>query len=149
MADQDAESRSELRDRIVKLRRCREERKTASGRRPRRTLCKSDRAEILRKTGSRCHFCGGEIRGVWDADHVLAHSAGGRHSVDNYLPAHRTCNNYRWDYLAEEFELIVKLGIWIRTEIEYGTRIGRTIESAFSKHESRATARRRRRSNAA
>lgn len=149
MADRDAESRSELRDRIVKLRRSREERKAASGRRPRRTLRKSERAEILKKTGSRCHLCGDEIRGAWDADHVLAHSAGGHHSVDNYLPAHRTCNNYRWDYLAEEFELIVKLGIWIRTEIEYGTRIGRMIESVFSKHESRVTARRRRRSNAA
>lgn len=33
-------------------------------------------------------------------------------SADNFLPAHSTCNNYRWDYLAEEFELILKLGVW-------------------------------------
>ena len=29
--------------------------------------------------------------------------------MDNYLPAHATCNNYRWDYTAAEFQEILKL----------------------------------------
>ena len=37
-------------------------------------LTQSDRDEILRKTGGRCHICGGKIKGNWQADHVLAHS---------------------------------------------------------------------------
>ena len=65
----------------------------------------------------------------------MAHSVGGSNSFENYLPAHRTCNNYRWDYLPEEFQLILKLGVWARTQIEQGTRVGRFIEQRFSKYE--------------
>jgi hypothetical protein len=45
------------------------------------------------------------------ASRVIAHSAGGTHEVDNYLPAHSTCDNCRWDYLPEEFQYILKLGV--------------------------------------
>ena len=76
---------------------------------------------IILKTDSRCHICGGEIEGIWEADHVLSHSKGGSHSIENYLPAHKICNNYRWDYLPEEFQVIMKLGILLRTEIEKET----------------------------
>lgn len=69
----------------------------------RQSLTKDERLLVLSKTDSRCHICGGKIDGAWDADHVLSHSKGGVHSEDNYLPAHKTCNNYRWEYLAEEF----------------------------------------------
>ena len=72
----------------------------------------------------------------------MAHSAGGSHSVDNYLPAHAACNNYRWDYLPEEFQLILKLGVWARTEIERQTPVGLSIAKAFSAKEA-ALARRR------
>ena len=50
----------------------------------RMVLSKSDREIILRKTEARCHICGGEIDGPWQADHVLAHSVGGEHAVDNW-----------------------------------------------------------------
>ena len=44
----------------------------------------------------------GFIERQCQADHVLAHSAGGGNRLeDNYLPAHALCNNYRWDYLSE------------------------------------------------
>ena len=29
--------------------------------------------------------------------------------MHNYLAAHAICNNYRWNYGAEEFQLILKL----------------------------------------
>jgi 5-methylcytosine-specific restriction endonuclease McrA len=96
-----------------------------SGRVPRRALTRADRGELLLKTGGRCHICGGTIDGNdWEADHVLAHGSGGAHAIDNYLPAHSLCNNYRWYYDAEEFQWILKPGVWVRTHIEKETRLG-------------------------
>jgi hypothetical protein len=100
----------------------------------------------LGSTRKRCHICGGEIAPDerWQADHVLAHSGGGAHATDNYLPAHALCNNYRWDYLPEEFQLILKLGVWVRTQVERGTSIGIAVGEAFVAHERHREARRRR-----
>ena len=105
---------------------------------PRATLTRADRAKVLGKTCRRCHICGGIIdANDWQADHVLAHSTGGTHSVENYLPAHFICNNYRWHYGAEEFQWILKLGVWLRTKIEMESRIGRQAGQSFCEHESR------------
>jgi len=107
-------------------------------------LTKAERAEVLSKTGGRCHICGGAIEAeAWQADHVLAHSAGGKHSVDNYLAAHSICNNYRWHYDAEEFQWILKIGVWMRTQIENETTIGREAGEKFCEHERRRTRRRK------
>ena len=73
----------------------------------------------------------------------MPHSAGGTRSVDNYLPAHNTCNNHRRDYLPEEFQLIMKLGVWAKTQIETDTRAGRTIGEKFAQHEKRRRTRRK------
>jgi len=80
---------------------------------------------------------------MWQADHVMAHSAGGVHEVDNYLPAHSLCNNYRWDYLPEEFQYILKLGVWTRTQIERGTLLGDNVASSFAGHEAGRVKRRK------
>jgi len=111
--------------------------------RKRQRLTPEERAQILNKTDSRCHICGGAIDGKWDADHVLSHSKGGEHSVDNYLPAHKTCNNYRWDYLSAEFQEIMKLGIWLRTQIENKTELGLQSAAKFSQYEKKRASRRR------
>ena len=76
------------------------------------------------------------------ASRVIAHSAGGTHEVDNYLPAHTTCDNCRWDYLPEEFQYILKLGVWARTQIEHGTTLGNSVASAFAGYETRRANRR-------
>ena len=99
--------------------------RSTSNRRRRASLSNLQRARVLAKTGGRCHICGGLIAGGWQADHVLAHSGGGGHSEDNYLPAHALCNNYRWDYSAEEFQLILKFGVWARTQVETDKPLGR------------------------
>ena len=126
-----------LRERLITLRALREQNKAAN-RRPRGTgLTRTDRALVFQSTGGKCHICGGKIDGPWQADHIKAHSAGGTHVMDNYLPAHRTCNNYRWDYLAEEFEIILKLGVWARTQVEVGSEVGCAVEQEFSKYEAR------------
>jgi hypothetical protein len=110
----------------------------------RATLTRPERDDVLRKTGGRCHICGGLIgANDWQADHVLAHSTGGKHSADNFLASHSVCNNYRWHYDAEEFQWILKLGAWMRTQIEKGTPIGWKAGQQFCKYECRRAKRRK------
>jgi 5-methylcytosine-specific restriction endonuclease McrA len=109
----------------------------------RRSMPKADRENILRKTDGNCHLCGGAVGADWHADHVLAHSAGGAHNPENYLAAHPLCNNYRWDYVPEEFAYVLKLGVWAKTEIERRTRLGRYIAGAFLEYERKRRNRRR------
>ena len=110
----------------------------------RQRLTKADREEVLRKTGRRCHICGGLIDGNdWQADHVMAHSTGGEHAVDNFLPAHTICNNYRWHYGPEEFQWILKLGVWLKTQIVEDKPIGRTAGQAFCDNDCRRAGRRK------
>jgi hypothetical protein len=109
----------------------------------RRSLSALQRAEVFQKTAGRCHICGGTIEGAWQADHVLAHSGGGTHVSDNYLPAHTLCNNYRWDYSSAEFQQILKLGVWLRTQIERKTQIGKIAAKLYLMHEALREKRRR------
>ena len=112
--------------------------------RARQRLSAAERNVIFTKTGGRCHVCGGTIHGAWQADHVFPHSGGGRHAADNYLPAHALCNNYRWDYTAEEFQQILKLGVWIRTQIERRTPLGLRVAKSFLAYEAARERRRKR-----
>jgi 5-methylcytosine-specific restriction endonuclease McrA len=109
----------------------------------RESLSGIERDQVLAKTGGRCHICGGLIEGKWEADHVFSHSLGGEHSLDNYLPAHSICNGYRWFYEPEEFQWILKLGVWLRTLIERETPLGQRAATAFWKHECVRAARRK------
>lgn len=109
----------------------------------RQPLTNAQRQHIFRKTNGRCHICGGEITGTWHADHVFPHSAGGAHSADNYIPAHNLCNNYRWDFTPDEFQLILRLGVWVKTQILHETQIGRLAAERFVAHERSLTRRRR------
>jgi 5-methylcytosine-specific restriction endonuclease McrA len=95
----------------------------------------SDRDLILRKTGGRCHICGGKIKGNWQADHVLARSVGGKPTIENYLPAHKLCNHYRWDYSAGEFQYILRIGVWTCTKIRKQSKIGLEVAKGFVAHE--------------
>ncbi|UCH85108.1 MAG: HNH endonuclease [Candidatus Latescibacterota bacterium] len=108
----------------------------------RQRLTAAQRKRILSKTGARCHICGGKIKDRWQADHVFPHSAGGGSCEDNYLAAHALCNNYRWDYTAEEFRQVLKLGVWARTQIDKETPVGQRVAKGFMSSE---RARRRRR----
>jgi len=139
---------SDLVSELVRLHEMRETRKAAgkaNGGIARQSLKPAERARVLAKTDSRCHICGGPIepgtRG-WHADHVLAHSAGGTHNVDNYLPACATCNNYRWDYGHEEFQWILKLGVWLRTQVERRTKLGSHAAELFMAYEAKRVTRR-------
>jgi len=129
---------------VAHLRKLRHERRDG----PRRVTARSrptrgDREAIAAKTGGRCHICGGLLDPTWEADHVLAVSSGGASRVDNFLAAHSLCNNYRWNYGAEEFQWVLKIGVWARLVIEGDTPLGRTMAAQFSAYEHRRTLRRR------
>lgn len=110
----------------------------------RKRLSKKAKTELLEKTGSRCHICGGEIEDDnWHADHVLPHAKGGLDDSINFLPAHAICNSYRKAYEPEEFQWILKLGVWLKTQIEKGTSIGDQASAQFFKYEKRRSARSR------
>lgn len=110
-------------------------------------LSRAKRKEVFQKTGGRCHICGGEINSDdWQADHVLAHSTGGVHDVANYLPAHSLCNNYRWHYGTDEFQWILKLGVWLRPQIETKTSAGKAAGEKFVAYEQRRGRRRKKNS---
>ena len=98
---------------------------------------------VLAKTGRRCHICGGDVSARWQADHVLAHSGGGAHSAANYLPAHTLCNKYRWDYDPEEFQWVLKIGVWARKLMEDGSQLGSEMLRCFFNYEVHRQRRRR------
>jgi 5-methylcytosine-specific restriction endonuclease McrA len=109
----------------------------ASGRSARKRLTAAQREQVLAKTDGRCHICGGKVGAKWQADHVRAYGQGGQHTEDNYLAAHALCNNYRWHYLPEEFQYIMKLGVWAKYQIEKDTAVGEKIAAGFVQHERR------------
>ena len=136
-----------LKERFIALRETRNARHDAgrATRARRRTLRPSEREIVLQKTGRRCHICGGETITDWQADHVLAHSGGGLHSVENYLPAHTLCNNYRWDYEPEEFQWVLKIGVWARKQMEGSSALGSEMLRRFAAYENHRIGRRVRR----
>jgi hypothetical protein len=79
----------------------------------------------------------------WQADHVLAHAGGGPHSIETFLPAHALCNNYRWDYDPEEFQWVLKIGVWARRQMESESAFGRTMLERFFDYELQRQSRRR------
>ena len=110
----------------------------------RKSLSKTERLKVLNKTDGKCHICGGDVeQEKWQADHVLAYSGGGNHGVENYLPAHGLCNHYRWDYLPEEFHEILRLGVWLRTQIQNETKVGFDAADKFLKYEHQRISRRK------
>jgi HNH endonuclease len=129
-----------------RLRVLHERRKKLSRPARRLSLTAKERAAVLDKTGTRCHLCGGRVRkgNPFAADHVLAHAAGGKHALDNYLAAHGLCNGCRWFYSPEEFKWILRMGIWARKQMEdKNTRIGLDMLPAFWKHEKASRKRRK------
>ena len=115
--------------------------------RKRQSLTPSERQAIMNKTGGRCHICGGKIERDWTAGHVFAHAQGGLHGTGNYLPAHPICNQYRWFFGPEEFQWILKLGVWFRTQIQTKKSNALRLAEEFLLHEARRERRRKKKSN--
>ena len=135
---------NDLQTRLIDLRRERENIKDLHRGARRKALTAGIRKDIEQKTGGRCHICGGTLQQDWVVDHVSPHSGGGDDEISNALPACRLCNNYKWDYLPEEFQMILKLGVWVRTQVEKGRGLGPDIAREFTEYEARRAARTKR-----
>jgi hypothetical protein len=137
---------------LARLRRLHERRAaqhkaSRKNKRRRKTLRSAEREKVLAVTKKRCHICGGKIAERWQADHILAFSSLEENSPENYLPAHALCNNYRWDYGWEEFQWILKMGVWSRTLMKNslpGNGLGRRMAVAFFSYEQGVDKRRKR-----
>src|ERR1700683_4939137 len=95
------------------------------------------RPEILKKTGSRCHICGGGIPtgGYWEADHVHPAAAGGDNKIENFLAAHGQCNSAKLNHGGEEFQWVLKIGVWAKKQIEGRTVLGAQMLKLFYENE--------------
>ena len=93
----------------------------------RSSLTAVQRRTILSKTNGTCHVCGVPVGERWQADHVIQHSRGGAHSIDNYLPICRECNRLRWSYSPEVIRLMLRFGILTKHEIRHDTKLGRLL----------------------
>jgi hypothetical protein len=89
------------------------------------------RPEILKKTASRCHICGGGIPtgSYWEADHVYPAAAGGDDKTDNFLAAHGLCT--KSDHQGEEFQWVLKIGVWAKKQMEGRTVLGPEMLKLF------------------
>ncbi len=107
-------------------------------------LSKKDKILILEKTNYKCHVCGGSVSlDAFEADHVEVHSSSANNKIDNFLPACRTCNNYRWFYEPDEIKWILKLGVWLKTQITNGSITGKLVAEKFIQHEIKRVDRRK------
>lgn len=62
----------------------------------RRKLNKKERELVYNKYGGRCAYCGKEIEYVdMQVDHAKSLKTGGSDTIDNMLPACRSCNHYK------------------------------------------------------
>lgn len=141
-----------LRDLHEKRRNLRKDRKKLKQER-RRSLTEEERADAFKKTGGNCHLCGGDISESGDGelpkeyrfvvDHIVPKAVGGGDSRDNYLAAHGLCNGCKWFYSPEEFQWILRIGVWARKQMEDATKIGREMRVPFLQNEEAVRKRRK------
>jgi 5-methylcytosine-specific restriction endonuclease McrA len=62
--------------------------------------------KVLKKTGGHCAYCGDELSGNFDIDHVHPRAKGGSNADDNLMPACKWCNNKKRDKTVEEFRAV-------------------------------------------
>ena len=75
----------------------------------RRKLTKAERQAVYDKCGGHCAYCGCKITmKQMQVDHVQPISINGDDSLDNMLPACRSCNYYKGAELLETFRRYVE-----------------------------------------
>jgi 5-methylcytosine-specific restriction endonuclease McrA len=82
-----------------------------SERTKRRKLSKDERKQVYEKCNGHCAYCGAQIEfKEMQVDHVDAFRFGGADTVDNMLPACRSCNHYKSTMDIETFRIMI--GRW-------------------------------------
>jgi 5-methylcytosine-specific restriction endonuclease McrA len=107
------------------------------------TLNIDQRQVILAKTDGLCHVCGCELElNDFQADHIKPHSQGGNNNINNFLASCSKCNNYRWNYSPEEIQWVLKLGVWLKTQIQERNETGLKTAIEFLAYETKRENRR-------
>lgn len=75
----------------------------------RKKLSKAERWEVYEKCAGHCAYCGAPIQ-IKDmqADHIVALERGGADTVDNMLPACRSCNHFKSASTIETFRRMIE-----------------------------------------
>lgn len=70
----------------------------------RRKLTKAERREVYDKMNGHCTYCGSELTMEnMTADHIVPLANGGGDTIDNMMPACRSCNHYKSTMTLERF----------------------------------------------
>lgn len=64
------------------------------------------RARVLAKTGGHCKHCDEPLGNVWEIDHYIPRSKGGRHTFANMVPSCVPCNQDKSDTMPEDWEAL-------------------------------------------
>lgn len=75
----------------------------------RKHLTKAEREEVFHKCGGHCAYCGREMPiSKMQVDHIFPVDLGGKDEMENYLPACRSCNNYKSSLTLEKFRTAIE-----------------------------------------
>lgn len=109
---------------------------TGSGR-TRLRINAQQRHKILQETANRCHICGGAITDTdyFEVDHVYPAAAGGSNKTDNLLPAHGLCNTVKSNRQGEEFQWVLKIGVWAKKHMQGESQLGEQMLKLFYEQE--------------
>jgi hypothetical protein len=64
------------------------------------------RARILAKTAGHCKHCDEPLGSVWEIDHYIPRSKGGRHTFANMVPSCVACNQDKSDTMPDDWEAL-------------------------------------------
>lgn len=80
---------------------------TAPAAAPKKSAPMTDRAKlrirVLEKTGGSCYHCDTKLGEVWEIDHLMPRSKGGRHTFANMVPSCVACNQDKSDTLPDDW----------------------------------------------
>jgi hypothetical protein len=95
---------------------------------------------IFSKTKGHCHFCGDpvdfdkygckntkDLKGAWEADHIIQKGKGGSKSAENCLPACVRCNRLRWHRKGDNLRELLLLGLVAKDMAIKRTKLGKQI----------------------
>lgn len=83
-----------------------------------------------------CFYCGGALRsGDFDVDHFVPWSRSPLDLVNNFVPAHRTCNGRKSDHLAAE----VHLARWCDRNHRHGVDLAAFCDGHALRHDARVS----------